>query len=111
MIYSKRVGARAVPAGCEVPMQNRNTILRIVALSLLLYALLSLVTVRRELVASRENTAALALELSQLREEAALLEEMTEELDSAEAMERLARERLGMVMPGEKVFSFDGEAD
>lgn len=92
-------------------MQNRNTILRIVALSLLLYALLSLVTVRRELAASRENTAALSLELSQLREEAALLEEMREELDSAEAMERLARERLGMVMPGEKVFSFAGEAD
>jgi len=92
-------------------MQNRNTILRVVALALLLYALLSLVTVRRELAASRESAKALSLELSQLRGEAALLEEMTEELDGAEAMERLARERLGMVMPGEKVFSFAGGPD
>ena len=73
-------------------MQNRSVILRIVVLALLLYALASLFSRRQEL---RE------LERRNRELEARLAGEGREE-----ELRRLARERLGMVMPGEIIFYF-----
>ena len=51
----------------------------------------------------RIQEAELAAKIEQATQEQALWEERVEELSSDEAMERIARERLGLVMPGEVV--------
>ncbi len=87
-------------------MQTRLTLLRIVALALLVYSLALFVTSVRE-AAQAENTAAgLAEEYERARTEKLELEAKLESAQTDEGMERLARERLGLVMPGEKIFYF-----
>jgi cell division protein FtsB len=58
---------------------------------------------RREL--ARENER-LQLELRVLRDENARLREELSRLDDPEAIEKLAREKLGLVKDGEKVYRF-----
>ena len=91
-------------------MDSKETLMRIVLVSLLLYAALSLFATGRELEQldgmRREAQEALAA----LREENAQLKDSLAQDRSAEEMERLARERLGLVRPGEKIFYFsEGE--
>lgn len=61
-----------------------------------------LVKLRRELQALRESSAALRSANGRLRGEVALYEE-----DPAAAVERAAREQLGMVKPGEIVYRIE----
>ena len=90
----------------EKAMQTRLTLLRIVALALLIYSLALFVTSVRE-AAQAENTAAeLAEEYERARTEKLALEAKLESAQTDGGMERLARERLGLVMPGEKIFYF-----
>lgn len=91
-------------------MDSKETLMRIVLVSLLLYAALSLFATGRELEqldgTRREAQEALAA----LRGENAQLKDSLAQDRSAEEMERLARERLGLVRPGEKIFYFsEGE--
>ncbi len=92
-------------------MQNRSVILRIVVLALLLYALASLCSRGWEL---RETERRLLV----LEEEQRELERQKQELEAGlagegrqEELRRLARERLGMVMPGEIIFYFTGSGN
>jgi len=91
-------------------MYSKETLIRIVLVSLLLYAALSLSATRREL-RQLDGTRREAQEtLAALREENAQLKDSLSQDRSEEEMERLARERLGLVRPGEKIFYFfDGE--
>lgn len=87
-------------------MKLRETLTRFVLVALLLYSLASLVAVGREL--GREE-----LLLQQLRQQMesqqALKQELEQKLDqgqSPEDLQQMARERLGLVLPGEKLFYF-----
>jgi cell division protein FtsB len=90
--------------------RRRRLVLSTVA-ALALAALLAYVFVfsrhgylrRREL--ARENQR-LRLELKELRAENVRLREELSHLDDPEAVERLAREELGLVKEGEKVYRF-----
>ncbi len=91
-------------------MYSKETLIRIVLVSLLLYSALSLFATGRELEqldgARREAQETLAA----LREENGQLRDSLSQDRSEEEMERLARERLGLVRPGEKIFYFsEGE--
>ncbi len=87
-------------------MHDRKAIVRIVVLSLLLYALVSFAAAQGELRQTRQTESRLREELAQLTSENAALERALSTPESDEQMRQLARERLGMVMPGEKIFYF-----
>ena len=87
-------------------MKIRETLVRIVLLALLLYSLASLLTVSREL-----NQAELLKR--QLRQQTEIQQSLKRDLErklaqgqSPEELRELARERLGLVLPGEKLFYF-----
>ena len=87
-------------------MKIRETLVRIVLLALLLYSLASLLTVSREL-----NQAELLKR--QLRQQTEIQQSLKRDLErklaqgqSPEELQQLARERLGLVLPGEKLFYF-----
>ena len=87
-------------------MDTKESLVRIVLLSLLLYAALSLASSGRELKLARSRQTELKSQL-ELRETERLA--LTEELErqiSPEDIEQLARQRLGLVRPGEKIFYF-----
>ena len=91
-------------------MQNRKILLRIVALALLIYALLSLLGVQRQLRSAEARREALLAELARLRQEQAELDARLAAYGSEEELRRLAWERLGMVAPGEVVYYFTDAA-
>ena len=92
-------------------MNSRKTIVRIVAVALLLYSLASLFTVRRELAAMKGLRQKLETQLEALRQERQELEEKLAAYGEEAEMRRLAWERLGMVSPGETVFYFGSGTD
>ena len=87
-------------------MNLRETLTRIVLVALLLYSLASLLTVSREL-----NQAELLKR--QLRQQTEIQQSLKRDLErklaqgqSPEELQQMARERLGLVLPGEKLFYF-----
>ena len=87
-------------------MKLRETLTRIVLVALLLYSLASLLTVGREL----KQAERLERQLRQQTEsQQALKQDLEHKLaqgQSPEELQQLARERLGLVLPGEKLFYF-----
>ena len=90
-------------------MTNRNAILRLAALVLLLYSLFSLGREYRLLCQTQALADALAESRAALAAEAQALAERLEQPPDEREMRRLAWERLGMVAPGEKIFYFTQE--
>lgn len=87
-------------------MNLRETLTRIVLVALLLYSLASLVTVGREL---RQGELLRQQLLQQTESQQALKQDLEQKLaqgQSPEELQQLARERLGLVLPGEKLFYF-----
>ena len=87
-------------------MKIRETLVRIVLLALLLYSLASLLTVSRELNQAERLK-------RQLRQQTEIQQSLKRDLErklaqgqSPEELQELARERLGLVLPGEKLFYF-----
>ena len=79
-------------------------------LKVVLYAALiglllaSYVTPLQEIVAGHARAAELRADLQRLRADSAAQERLIEELNTPEGVERVARERYGMVRPGEQVY-------
>ena len=92
-------------------MYPRETLMRIVLLSLLLYAIASLAVCSGKLRRLEDTRSALECELSQLAGENAAMAKALEEGLGDEDLIRLARERLGLVLPGEKVFYFSTDRE
>lgn len=87
-------------------MQTHTVLLRIVALSLLLYALTLFGKSLRELSLAEAELARCEAEYALAAEENARLSASLAAARNGESLEGLARERLGLVMPGEKIFYF-----
>lgn len=92
-------------------MYPRDTLLRIVALALLLYSLLSLRTASVELRSLEAMAGETRQELERVEEENRRLGERLAAGRTDEELLRLARERLGLVLPGEKVFYFSTDRE
>lgn len=87
-------------------MYFRERLIRIVLLSLLLYSALSFAVSGKELDRSEARQARLSAELESLRAETRRIStKLDGEISPTEA-EQLARQRLGLVRPGEKIFYF-----
>lgn len=87
-------------------MRERNLIVRLVVLAVLLYSLTNLSAARRELLRQETATRTLLREKQQLLQQRQELEHRLEAVGDDERMRQLAWERLHMVMPGETVFYF-----
>ncbi len=88
-------------------MDAKETLTRIVLLALLLYAAVCLASAGRELTAASAQERALRARLETIEEENLAVSASLAEGWSAEELEELARERLGLVRPGDRIFCFD----
>ncbi len=87
-------------------MHNKNVILRIVIVVLLCYTLSSFIAARQRLRETELAVQSARQELTELEQENARLKKQIAGLDDEDELRRLAWQRLGMVMPDEKVFYF-----
>lgn len=92
-------------------MQLRFSLIRIVAVALLLYSLGLLWVSYSRIQDAEQTVASLSSSLRKLEAENAELTQEIASVRSGEGMEKLARERLGYVLPGERVFYFIEEKD
>ena len=58
----------------------------------------------QQILESKAHTAAIRAELERLEKDNAAKRQLTEELATPDGVERAARERYGMIKPGEKVY-------
>lgn len=87
-------------------MRERDMIVRVVAVALLLYALGSFTNARWELERQQTETQRLETLREDLLAQRRALEERLALADDPAQMRRLAWEKLRMVMPEETVFAF-----
>lgn len=87
-------------------MDANETLIRIVLPVLLIYAAFCLASARQELYKAEEAEASLLLSLETIEQDNLAVRAKLTEGWSAEELEQLARERLGLVLPGDRVFRF-----
>ncbi len=87
-------------------MDTKETLIRIVLSALLLYAAVCLALSGRELHTAEAAGARLRAELEMIERENLAMVRKLEQGWSAEELEALARERLGLVLPGDRIFRF-----
>lgn len=87
-------------------MNSHENLIRIILLSLLFYAALSFLSSGNKLRLARAYEAELVSELDALEEEKLMMRQKLEKDMSNEELAQLARQRLGLVLPGEKIFYF-----
>ena len=87
-------------------MRAKETLICIVAVALLIYSLTVFAGAGRELDRLKAEAGAAADRLGELEKENSSLQTSLEKGVSDEELERLARERLALVLPGEKIFYF-----
>ena len=92
-------------------MNSRETLVRIILVALLLYSLTGFIAVGRELRQSELMAARMRQQAEELRLLKADLEEKIAQGQSPEEMQQLARDRLGLVLPGEKLFYFSTDRE
>lgn len=86
--------------------KHTQSIIRITVIILLIYAMGCLYSAQNMLEQTNRQVIEAGKELAALEEENAVLASKIEQGANDETMEQLARERLGMVMPGEIIFYF-----
>lgn len=92
-------------------MQNRKNMLCIIITVLMLYSVFALRQAREELAKTQRLTAEFTEKLQTLREQGDELRELIGSEMSEESIEQNARERLGLVMPGEIIYYFINGTD
>ena len=87
-------------------MDSQDKLLRFVLVFLLLYAMAALASAGGELRQCQAERRALAHRLCTLEAENAAMAQRLSDGISDEELIQLARQRLGLVLPGEKIFYF-----
>ena len=83
-----------------------SELIRIVIAAMLAYALIRFCAVKSSLEEAETARRTLCSEVQALRDETDALESALRSEPGAEEIEKLARERLGLVMPDETIFYF-----
>lgn len=78
--------------------------IKIIITVLVVYACISLVTVQSQVEESRKERDALAAQVAEAAQENAELEYEIEHASDPDTIEAIARNKLGLVKPGEKIF-------
>ena len=98
------------PRSCRARLQGESMrrfiqgIFGIVAAALIVYALLLLFSVRRDMAAAEETLSALRAEAGELRRENGALSRAIRHAGDADALEETAREQLGLVLPEDRIY-------
>ena len=71
---------------------------------LAVYAILSLISLKRDLADAMEQTSALRAEIEQAQAEGAYLEKQMRDIDTDDGIESLAEHRLRLISADEKIF-------
>lgn len=86
-------------------MKRTSTLVGLVLTALTVYAILSLISVQKNLKDAIEQTAQLQAEIAAAQTENSELEEKTQALESGEGVEELANRRLRLIRADEIVFT------
>lgn len=86
-------------------MKRTSTLVGIVLTALAVYAILSLISVQRNLKDAMELTAQLQADITAVQTENSELEEKTQALENGEGTEELAKQRLRLIRPDEIIFT------
>ena len=97
---------KPAPQRVKTTADIREIRIRIVLLALLLYAAGCLASAERELAAADAQAAALREALALIEAENRTASQCLAGGWSAEELEALARERLGLVLPGDRIYRF-----
>ena len=87
-------------------MSSKETVIRIILLTLLMYSVISFASVRLDATEAKGTEAELAEQLEALELNNSAIRRKLDDGWSDEEIEQLARQRLGLVMPGEIIFHF-----
>lgn len=90
-------------------MDAKETLIRIVLPALLIYAAVCFASARRELRTADAVEVSLRLRLETIEQDNLAVSAKLTEGWSAEELEQLARERLGLVLPGDRIFRFTSD--
>ena len=85
-------------------MKKSTTIVGLALTMLAVYAILNLVSVKRDLADAMEQSASLQAEILQAQTEGACLDEQMQELETDDGIEDLAKHRLRLIGADEKIF-------
>jgi cell division protein FtsB len=85
-------------------MKKSTTIIGLALTMLAVYAILNLVSLKRDLADAMEQTSALQAEIRQAQTDSAYLEEQMQDIDTDDGIERLAKHRLKLIGSDEKIF-------
>ena len=105
--YSRTEFERRTPRSGRTSADVRETLIRIVLPALLLYAVACFASSRQTLSAAEAKEASLRERLSAVERDKCETGRRLASGWSAEELEALARERLGLVMPGDRIFHFE----
>ena len=86
-------------------MKRTSTLMGLVLTALTVYAILSLISVQRNLKDAMELTAQLQADITAVQTENSGLEEKTQALENGEGTEELAKQRLRLIRPDEIIFT------
>lgn len=84
--------------------KKSSIFIRIVILALIVYATISLVTTKGKIVQAQEDQAILQAEVDAALQKNAELQYDIDHSGDDETIEEIARTKLGLVKPGEKIF-------
>ncbi len=77
---------------------------KLIVLSLAVYAAITLVSLQSQIRSRQDEAGALAGRIVSARQETARLENAIETVDTDEGVEKIARAKLGLAIPGEIIF-------
>jgi len=108
--YSRRdYSSLPNPRREKTAMDAKEPLIRIVLLALLVYASVCLTQARRELQIANAAEASLRARLETVEQDNLAVRNKLAEGWSAEELETMAREKLGLVLPGDKIFRFSSD--
>ncbi len=84
--------------------KRSSLLIKLLILSVVVYAAVTLVSLQSQITAKREEAAALEETITSAEQENQRLQNAIENIDTDEGVEEIARAKLGLVSPGEIIF-------
>lgn len=85
-------------------LKRASMFTKIVIVALALYAVISLVSVRARVDEAKQQREALQTQVTEMTQENAELQYQIDHGSDDQTIEEIARDKLGLVLPGEKIF-------